>query len=97
MATTYTEARATLNEMADRVNAARRRAQQARNQYTVAQAELAGLPAAYATFVSDINAAATADDWPQADAQKAEKDQMVTEFNALKAEVEAIIAAIDAV
>lgn len=97
MPTTYTQAKATLDEIAERINATRRRMDQARAQYGAAQLELGGLAAAYGPFIADLNAAALADSWPQADAQKAEKDQMVTDFQALKATVDGIITAIDAV
>lgn len=96
MATTFTEAKATLDEIAERINGARKRMDQAYSGYTLAQSTLAGMSATYSAFIADLNAASTADSWPQADSQKAEKDQMVTEFQALQSEVDAIIAAIDA-
>ena len=97
MATTFTQAKATLDEIAQRVNQARNRVTQARSAYGAAQSELAGLSTVYGQFVSDLNAAAQASSWPLASAQKAEKDQLVADFQALKTEVDAIITAIDAV
>lgn len=97
MATTYTQAKATLDDIAQRVNAARKRAEGAYAAYTVAQAELAGLQGAYATFIADLDAAAAGTAWPQAVAQKAEKDQMITDFQALKTNIDATIVAIDGV
>lgn len=97
MALTYTQAKATLDEMADRVNNARKRAEAAYSQYLAAQAELGGMAALYGPFITELNAAATAVSWPQAPAQKVEKDQMVSDFQALKTSVDNIIAAIDAV
>lgn len=97
MATTFIEAVDTLDEIAERVNGARRRAVQARSAYGQAQTELASLPTVYAQFVSDLDAAAAANAWPQAADQKAAKDQMVTEFQALRSYVESVIAAIDGV
>ncbi len=95
MATTFTEAKAALDEIAERITNSRKRRDQARITLGAAQSELAGLASAYSQFITDLNAAATADTWPLADAQKAELDQLTADFQALKSEVDAQITAFD--
>ena len=97
MALTFTETRATLDEISERVNAARVRMDQGRALYTKAQAELVALPSEYMQFVNDLNEAASLVTWSLAPSQKAEKDQMVADFQALKNLADAILAAIDGV
>lgn len=96
MALTFTQAKATLDDVSVRIETARKRMESARAAYGVAQNELGSIPSAYATFITDLEAAAAADTWPQADVQKAEKDQMVADYQALKSYVDGVIAAIDA-
>lgn len=95
MPLTYTEARDKLDQIANDITNLRQKAGKSYTDYLDVQTKLGGLSTKYAQFVTDINAAAAADSWPQADQQKAAKDQMVTEFQAFKSEVDSIVAAID--
>lgn len=96
MATTYTQAKATLDEIAQRSEQNRKRLQQARNQVATAEADLAAMATAYGPFVTDLDAAVTANPGDAAwQAAGAEKDQMVSDFNALKAQATAVKNAID--
>lgn len=84
MALTFTQAKATLDDIASRSEANRKRLEQAKQLITQARADLASMPSAYGSFVTELNAAATANPsdgaWQTA---KAEKDQMVSDFQAL--------------
>ena len=62
-----------------------------------AQADLLAMQSAYSTIISDLNAAAAANPGDAAwQAAKAEKDQMVADFQALKTEIDALVTAINA-
>ena len=92
---TYTEVKTVLDEIAERTTNNGKRVAQARAMMTQAQADLAAMPAAYGTLLTALDAAATANPsnaaWQGA---KAEKDQMVADFNALKAAVDALVTAL---
>ena len=98
MALTFTEAKTALDEIADRSTQNSKRLANAKTLLAQAQSDLAAMPGTYSSIISDINAEAAAnpsdDAWTLA---KAEKDQMVSDFQALKTEVDAVIAAVDAV
>ena len=85
MAVTYTEAKATLDDIAVRSENNRKRLEQAKSLIQQAESDLTSMSTVYSTFVADLDAAATAnptdDAWQTA---KAEKDQMVADFQSLK-------------
>jgi len=93
--TTFTETRATLDDIAARSEANRKRLEQAKTLIAAAEADLGTMPTAYGAFVPqlDIDAAANPGDtaWQTA---LAEKDQMVSDFQALKARATALIVAV---
>ena len=98
MAITYTQAKATLDEIAQRSEQNRKRLEQARALVVSAEADLTAMGTAYATFVTELNAAATANPSDAAwQGAKAEKDQMAADFAALKTRASAVKNAIDAV
>ena len=98
MATTYTQAKATLDEIAVRSETNRKRLEQARAALATASADLAAMATAYGTFVADLDVGATANPTDAAwQAAKAEKDQMVSDFNILQSRAAALLAAFDAV
>lgn len=97
MALTYTTTKSTLDEIANAIRTAESRMARARVQLAQAEATLAGLPAEYGEFVTELNDEAAAQDtalWLQA---KAQKDAMVGDFNALQARAAALLAAYDSV
>lgn len=95
---TYTETKTTLDEIATRTTANIKRDQAAYNQLLTAQADLAAMVSAYSGFGSqlDIDAAANPSD-PAWQAAKAEKDQMITDFQAEKTRIDALIVAFESV
>lgn len=98
MATTFTVAKRTLDLIAAKVETADNRLKQARDLIAQAESELSALQTTYSTVISDINAAATANpDDPAWQAAKAEKDLMVTDFQALKAKATNLKNAYDSV
>lgn len=98
MATTYTQAKATLDAISIRSEANRNRLEQARALLIKAESDLADMAAAYGAFVTDLDAAAAANPGDAAwQAAKAEKDLMVSDFNALKSRAIALRAAYDGV
>ena len=82
--TTFTETKATLDDIAARSEANRKKIDQAKAQIAAALSDLTNMGTAYNAFVTqlDIDAAANSTDaaWQNA---KAQKDQMVTDFQAL--------------
>lgn len=95
MALTYTEIKTALDEIAQRSTQNSKRVSQARATLQQAQADLVAMQTAYATVVSGLNAAATANPSNAAwQAAKAEKDQLVADFQALKATVDALVTAV---
>lgn len=98
MAVTYTEAKATLDEIAERSLANKKRLDNAKLGIETAQADLAAMPSAYASFVTDVGDAATANPLDQAwQVAKAELDEMTQDFQNTKSEADALKAAVDAV
>lgn len=96
MAVTFTQAKNTLDAIAARSDRNRRRVAQARTLLNEAASDLAAMPAAYSGFVSDLNAAAAAN--PSDEAWQhalSEKNHMVADFQALRTEVDALVAAIE--
>lgn len=85
MATTYTQAKAVLDEIAARSEQNRKKLDQAKAVIVAADNDLGSMASAYYAFVSDLNALATANpDDAAIQAAKTEKDAMVTDFQALK-------------
>jgi hypothetical protein len=85
MATTYSEHKVALDEIAVRIRANAKRLQDCLNQATATEADLTAMQTAYNTVIADINADAVANPGTNVfTIMKAEKDQLVTEFNALK-------------
>lgn len=98
MALTYTQAKATLDEIATRSENNRKNLQRARDLIASAGGDLNAMAAAYGTFVTDLDAEATANPGNAAwEGAKAEKDQMVSDFNALNARAINLLAAVDGV
>ena len=92
---TYTETKATLDEIANRSEANRKRLEQAKAQIATALADLTAMAAAYNAFVTQLNSDAAAN--PADDAWQtalAEKNQMVSDFQSLKTRAQAIDTAI---
>ena len=92
---TYTETKATLDEIAQRSESNRKRLEQAKGQVAAALSDLSGMAAAYGAFITQLNADAAAnptdDAWKLA---KSEKNQLVSDFQALDARAEAMNTAI---
>lgn len=97
MAVTYTQAKSTLDEIAERSEQNRKRLDTAKQIIDAAVADLNAMTSAYTAFVSDLNAAAAANPSNQAwQTAKLEKDQMVADFQALKTTAEALQGAVNA-
>ena len=95
MATTFTQTKATLDEIASRSETNRKRLDQAKALIAQANSDLGAMATTYSAFVSDLNAAATANSEDLAwVAAKAEKDLMVADFQALKTTAAALLAAV---
>jgi len=93
--TTYTEVKKTLDEIAERSTQNSKRVAQAKAMLQQAQTDLTAMQTAYGTIIADLNQVALdnpAD--PAWQAAKAEKDQMVADFQALKAEIDALVTAV---
>lgn len=85
MATTFSERKVALDEIATRIRTNAKRLADAKNQATVAESDLTAMATVYTTIVADINADATANPSNSAyTTMKAEKDVMVAEFTTLK-------------
>lgn len=98
MALTYTQAKATLDEIAVRSEAARKRLSRARDLIAEAEADLAKMATDYSGFVTELNAAATANPNDEAwKSAKAEKDLMVVDFQALRTRATSLKNAYDGV
>ena len=98
MALTYTQTKATLDEIATRSETNRRRLEQARALIVAAESDLAAMASAYGTFVTDLDAAAASNAGDAAwTAAKAEKDQMVADFQAIRSRATALKTAYDGV
>lgn len=97
MALTFTQAKATLDDIASRSEQNRKRLEQAKMLLVQAKADLAAMPTAYGPFVTELNAEAASNPndsaWQTA---KAEKDQMVSDFQALNTRATAMDVAISA-
>lgn len=98
MATTYTQAKATLDEIASRSESNRKRLEQARALIVAAESDLNAMATAYGAFVTDLDAAAAANPSDAAwQAAKAEKDLMVADFNAIRSRATSLKTAYDGV
>ena len=85
MTITFTESKAVLDEMAAKINMASNRMAQAKALAVQADNELGSLPTSYAAFITDLNSLAVANPGDAAiQAQKAQKDRMVADFQDLK-------------
>jgi len=92
---TYTEVKQALDEIAGRTTQNSKRVAQAKAQLQQAQTDLAAMQTAYSPIVADLNQAAIDNPSdPAWQAAKAEKDQMVADFQALKATVDALVTAV---
>lgn len=92
---TYTEIKTALDEIAERSTLNMNRRDQARNTLLQAQQDLLAMQSNYSAVITSLNAQAAANPDDAAwQAAKAEKDQMVSDFQALKAEIDALITAI---
>ena len=93
--TTFTQTKATLDDIAARSEANRKRLDQAKALIAAANSDLAAMPAAYNAFAIQLNVDSAAnpgdDAWQTA---LAEKDQMVEDFQALKTRATALVAAV---
>ncbi len=91
----FTETKATLDDIAARSEANRKRLESAIQLIATAEADLAAMPTVYGAFVTQLNtdAAANPNDaaWTNA---KAEKDQIVADFQALKTRATALATAV---
>ena len=98
MAIVYSQAKTTLDEIAARIEANRKRIANAQALLTAAEADLTAMASAYASFVTDLNTLAAANPSDAAIVTaKAEKDQLVTNFNTLKTEATNKLTAIQGV
>ena len=86
MSTTFTEAKNALDEIAARETAASKRLDNAKADIAAALADLTAMATDYSTIIGDIDAAVVANPtntaWLNA---QAEKNQMVSDFQAAKA------------
>lgn len=93
---TYTTTKATLDEIAQRSEQNRKRLEQARATIAAAVSDLTAMQSAYSGFATQLNTDAAAnpanDAWQVA---KAEKDQLVADFQALKNEADALNTAVN--
>lgn len=97
MPITFTQSKATLDEIAERSERARHRMVAARELLAKADQELSAMGTDYATFVQELDNAASPNAGEAWLTAKAEKDQMVADFNALKSRVQALLTAYDSV
>lgn len=98
MALTYTQAKATLDEIADRSERNRQLLERARNLIAQAETDLSNMPTEYGPFVTELNAAASAAPGDAAwQGAKAEKDHMVADFQALRTRATSLKTAYDSV
>jgi len=98
MAVTYTQTKATLDEIAARTELARKRLEDARRLLVTAETDLNKMPENYGAFVAELEAQATANPDDRAwQGAKAEKDQMVADFQVLASLATALKSAYDSV
>jgi hypothetical protein len=92
----YYKAKATLDEIAVRINSNANRLTSARSVIANAEADLLAMESLYGQFVGDLDVVAQANPsdevWQRA---KEEKDKLVSEFVALKATATAQLGALD--
>lgn len=97
MALDYTTAKSTLNEIATRYSRAAARLEKARTELSLAETELNDMQADYSSFATELDTKASTEGtaiWIDA---KAEKDVMVSDFQALKTRATDLITAYDSV
>lgn len=96
MALTYTEIKTALDEIAERATQNRKRVEQAKSLLAVAQSDLSAMQTAYASVVTGVNGGAASNPaniaWQTA---KSEKDELVADFQDLRAVVDALVAAVN--
>lgn len=90
MASTYTERKKALDEIAERSTQNAKRLTQAKSTIDAALADLTAMQTAYSQIVTDINSDATANPSDQAyQNMKLEKDKLVADFLATKTKANA--------
>lgn len=95
MATTFTESKATLDSIAQRSEQNRKRLDQAKLLITQALNDLTAMGTSYSAWITDFDAAATANTGNAAwDAADAEKTQLTADFQALKTRAQTMDTAI---
>lgn len=98
MALTYTQSKAILDDIAQRSEQNRKTLEQARELISQAGADLSFMASYYGPFVAelDLEALNNPDNsaWQNA---KAEKDQMVVDFNNISTRATALLAAVDSI
>lgn len=96
MALTFTQAKATLDEIAQRSERNRKGLQAGRDTIARHGGDLTQMEADYTAAVQDINATAAANPTDETwQAVKREQDKMVADFNALKTKSVAMLTAVD--
>jgi len=92
---TFTETKATLDDIAARSEANRKRLEQAKALISTAEADLSAMSTAYGAFAAQLNTDAAANSGDTAwQTALAEKDQMVSDFQSLKASATSLVAAV---
>lgn len=92
---TFTQTKATLDEIAERSEQNRKRLEQAKGLLTAAQADLAAMTTTYGAFVTQLNADAAAAPSDVAwETAKAEKDQLVPDFSDLQTRADGMVTAV---
>lgn len=98
MASTYSTRKTALDEIAARIQADGKRLQQARAAVATSVSDLTAMQSLYTEIIGDINTDAAANPSDQAyQLQKVEAEKLVAEFNSLKTQATATLAAIDGV
>lgn len=98
MAFTYSEITTALDEIRARIASNRSRLASARATVLQAETDLTAMNAAYSQYVTDLNTMVTANpDDAAVQAAKADKDRLVSDFQALKTKATNIKNAIDGV
>ena len=93
---TYSEIKAGLDEIAKQNEQSRKDIERSKSLLSQAESQLNSMPTVYAAFVVDVDSAATANPAVEAfQIAKSEKDELVSDFQALKTRATAIIAAVD--
>ena len=98
MTITFTQSKVTLDDIGSMSEANRKRLEHAKNLINQAVTDLTSMGATYSSFVTEVTAAAAINPsdaaWQTA---KAELDQMVTDFQALKSTAQSLKTAVEGV